>query len=271
MSNCGSDSDHFKATVMHVDADDTGGIKKGKGFTVDVEGEFDESFVTGTLFLDISSKVGPMPAIPIQLSEKFEFHPGFPANGPGPVKVSVGPIVVPRTVPGKITTTGKITLVNDNQEPVLCLDLDMVIPAILEDDEKNLGVEAGRKNCGDATNDHIGNIEFNIDDDNVATTTAYVDKEFNEINANVDIKFRIAPFPEIALNAMEIKTVFSPAFPVGPITIVGRPSDAANSTIKLDDSPPVVELLGALQFTDQDEEELFCIGFGAGKDSDISV
>jgi len=261
LNNCGSDTDHFKVSTMNVDADDMGGIKKGKGFTVDVEGEFDENFVNGTLYLDLSSKVGVMPAIPIQFSEKFEFHPGFPADGPGPVKVSVGPIVVPRTVPGKITTQGRISLVNDKLEPVLCLDLDMVIPAILEDEEQHkLGVEAGRLNCGDATNDHINNIVFNIDDDNVATTTAIVDKEFNQINTNVDIKMRIAPFPEISVSAMEIKTTFSPAFPAGPIKIVGRPSDQ-NPSDKLDNAP-VVELLGALQFVDQDEEELFCIGFG---------
>merc|ERR1719238_2319459 len=79
LNNCGSDTDHFKVTTMTLDADATGGPRKGKGFTVTVEGTLDEDFTHGTLVQDVTTKVGQLPEFPLAYSQEFDYSPGAKA------------------------------------------------------------------------------------------------------------------------------------------------------------------------------------------------
>jgi len=254
LSNCGSDSDHFKVTTMILDADATGGPRKGKGFTVTVEGTLDEDFAHGTLVQDVTTKVGQLPEFPLAYSEEFEYYPG--ANA-GPMKVVVGPITVPRTVPGKITVGGHFSLTNEKSEQVFCMDLDLVIPTIL-DEEESPTLEVGRVNCGDPAQDHWTNIVFNIDNEtNIATTELDTDEDVDFMKQEMDLKFELKPFPAINLANFQVPVAIEPAIPAGHIKIIGYPPVSLRES-----SAAPISLQATIKVVDKNEEELYCIGFG---------
>lgn len=238
---------------MTLDADATGGPRKGKPFTVTVEGTLDEDFTHGTLVQNVDAKVGQLPEFPLAYSQEFDYSPGAKA---GPVRVVVGPITVPRTVPGKITTKGHFSLTNEKSEQVFCMDMDLVIPAIL-DEEESPNLEVGRVNCGDPTQDHFQNIVFNITDDNIATTELDVDEDVAFMKQEMDLKFELKPFPAINLANFQVPVVFEPGIPAGHVKIVGYPP----VTLRENSMAPIA-LEATIKVVDKNEEELYCIAFG---------
>merc|ERR1712226_578789 len=148
------------------------------------------------------------------------------------------------------------SLTNDKAEPVFCMDMDLVIPAILDEEESpNLGV--GRVNCGDPTQDHFQNVVFNIDDDNIATTELDTDEDVDFMKQEMDLKFELKPFPAINLANFQVPVAIEPAIPAGHIKIIGYPPVSLRES-----SAAPISLEATIKVVDKNEEELYCIGFG---------
>merc|ERR1719454_1158278 len=119
--------------------------------------------------------------------QKYDFYPGVPA---GEVNLVFGPFAYPKTIPGKLNITGRIQTFNEREEQVYCLDFDVSIPAILDEEghevieEEPLSTE--RQDCGDPDKDHIQNIQADITDD-VATITMDLDEDISTVDLRVEL------------------------------------------------------------------------------------
>merc|ERR1712187_990235 len=107
----------------------------------------------------------------------------------------------------------------------MCIDLDLEIPTILpeeeEDLESDLALEAGRENCGDPATDHIKNVQFNIDENNTATTDFDLDEELDYIALKMDLGFKFSVLPPVQFKVAAVPISWSPAWPVGHVQIKG--------------------------------------------------
>merc|ERR1711982_90798 len=110
------------------------------------------------------------------------------------------------SVPGEFKFAGKVTIVNENAEPTLCLNIDLDIPKIL-DEEEELEVE---KTCTKTDSDHITNIVTDGD-----TTTMDLDEDLGYVNLVVDISVKAPVVPAVSLSLAQLPITVSPAFPAG--------------------------------------------------------
>jgi len=250
LASCGADTDHLKVTSITTDADATGGPRKGKPFTVTVEGEFDAAHQHGTVTGDLNVVALGVVDEPVSFDQKYDFLPGIAS---GPVKVTVGPFTFPRAVPGKVDVSGRVSIVDENKEPVLCLDLALLIPKILAEEEPAL--ESGDA-CGDATSDHITNIQSETVDD-VTTTTMDLDEALGYVNLKVDLSVKAPVVPAVNLKLTQVPISLSPAIPAGQLKFVGYPSDSLKSGVQ-----SLVDVTGSLILEDTNGEEVVCVGLG---------
>jgi len=259
IASCGADTDHFVISSISTDADATGGPKKGQPFTITVEGDLDETHQHGRLFGDLEIKALGVVDTPVSFDLKYDFLPGV---AQGPAKLQIGPFMFPKSIPGKVDINGKVSVVNEREEAVTCLDLNLIIPTILADEE---AWESDQSGCGDASTDHITNIQSVTDDQNITTTTMDLDEDVDYINLKVDLNFKPFLLPAVDLKLTEVPISISPAFQAGQLTFVGYPDEAPAS-----DSNGLLTVTGSLGLQDKNGEELTCIGFGASSTA-ISV
>jgi len=254
ISSCGSASDHIQVTSISLDADAQKGPRKGKPFTITIGTNLDKAHQHGTVVIDANLEALGIVKEPIALTQKYDFLPGL---GSGEGQITIGPITFPRAIPGVFDFTGKITIVDENEEPALCLDLALHIPKIL-DEELELEVE---KTCtpNDST-DHIRNFQ-NPDDQ---TLTMDVDEALSYVNLGVDISVKVPIVPAVGASLASIPISFSPAIPAGQILFRDLNSADAPSNFK-----QVVTVTGSLQLADQNSEQQTCIVFT--DDSAVSV
>jgi hypothetical protein len=247
LSSCGADSDHLKINSITTDADADKGPRKGKPFTITIDGEFDEAHQHGVVAGDLALKALGVVDEQITFNQKYDFLPGL---AQGATKVTIGPFTFPRAVPGEVSVIGKITLVNEKAEAVTCLDLNLIIPKILGEEEEDL--EASSATCGDMSADHISNIQSETVDD-VTTTTMDLDEVLDYVNLKVDIDVKAPVVPSISLKLAELPIALSPGLPAGQLKFVGYPSDSKSNGI---------DVTGTLTLEDKNAEEVTCVLFG---------
>jgi len=258
ISSCGAASDHFAISAISTDADATGGPKKGQPFTITVEGNLDEAHQHGRVTGDLQIKALGVVDTEVPFDVKYDFLPGV---AQGPAKLQIGPFTFPSSIPGEVDVAGRITVVNEREEAVTCLDLNLIIPKILAEEPQLQSEQSG---CGDATLDHITNIQSETVD-NITTTTMDLDEDLDFINLKVDLSFKPWLLPAVDLKLSQVPISFSPAFPAGQITFVGYPTETPAA-----DSNGLLTITGSLALEDKNSEELTCIGFGASSTA-ISV
>jgi len=251
LASCGSDTDHLKITSIVTDADADKGPRKGKPFTITLEGVFDEAHQHGRVVGDLNLVALGVVDEPVSFDQKYDFLPGLAA---GSTKVTIGPFTFPRAVPGKVDVSGRISIVNEKEEPVTCLDLALLIPKILAEEEPQL--ESGRTACGDQTSDHIQNIKSETVDD-VITTTMDLDEALGYVNLKVDLSVKAPVVPAVNLKLTQVPISLSPAIPAGQLKFVGYPSDSLKSGVQ-----SLVDVSGSLILEDTNGDEVTCVGFG---------
>jgi len=254
ISSCGADSDHLKITSLSLDADATGGPRKGKPFTITLEGEFDEAHQHGTIVGDLQLKALGIVDEPVAFNQKYDYFPGFQS---GKTTLTICPFTFPRAVPGVLDFTGRITMVNEKTEPVTCLDLALHIPKILAEEEE-LQAGVGSVCAKSSDNDHITNIQSATVDD-VTTSTMDLDEDLTYVNLMADISVKAPFLPAVAVKLTQIPIGFSPAIPAGQLKFVGYPSDSSPA------SNGVLTVAGDLALFDTNSEELVCIPLGASE------
>jgi len=259
LSNCGASSDHLTITSISTDADATGGPRKGKPFTVTIEGSLDEVHQHGTVVGDLKVKALGIVSEDVPFNQKYDFFPGL---AQGPAKVVIGPFTFPKSVPGEVDVTGQITLVNEKAEPVACFNLDLKIPMIISTWSEFISEALGlaRSNCGDPTQDHIQNIVSTTDDNDIITTTMDLDEDLGYINLSCDLAVKAPIVPAVNLVLPSLPITLSPGIPKGQLKFVGYPNNSSSSNA-------VVTVSGDLKLSDKNGDEVACATFGGSKSS----
>merc|ERR1712032_1404011 len=104
----------------------------GKPFTITLDGELDEAHQHGVVTGDLQLKALGVVDEEITFNQKYDFLPGV---AQGASKLTIGPFTFPRAVPGEVHVTGPINIVNEKAEAVACLNLNLIIPKILGDED----------------------------------------------------------------------------------------------------------------------------------------
>jgi len=242
ISNCGGSSDHIAVTSIVLDADASGGPRKGKAFNIIASGVLDKAHQHGTVVIDANLKALGIVNEPVALTQKYDFLPGLAA---GPASITIGPFTFPRSIPGELDFNGKITIVDENEEPTLCLDLALKIPKIL--DEVSLEVES---KCAQTDSDHITNFQ-NPDNQ---TLTMDLDEDMDFVNLGVDISVKVPLLPAVNVKLTELPIAFSPAIPAGQILFRGLDAASAYPNFM-----SVITVGGSLQLSDKNGDQLTCI------------
>lgn len=246
LSSCGAAGDHFQIKSITVDADASGGPKKGKPFTITAEGTWDEPHVGGHVDVDLNLNALGVINEPITAATKYDFLPGL-AQGDG--KVVVGPITFPKSIPGSFEITGTVKIQNPKGEQALCLNLDLKIPTIIDDSEPELGA-ASDATCTTPT-DHIQNIQSTTDASGVTTTTMDVDEDLSTVVVSGDISVKVPIVPAIKVTIPQIPITLSPAIPSGQLKFV----DYGDETPAND----IIDVTGQVKLADGNGEQLTCI------------
>ena len=164
MKSCGGPNDHLKNVVMKVTPDPP---VKGGTLTIQASGTLDEAEggFNSNVDLNITAlgivNVGVKGGVPMTIS---------PGTVAGPFSLTVGPFSLPSNIPGSAVVKGQVHVTNAKNEPIMCIDLDLDVPA-MDDKETSVApqialtesVEAPAlttiSSCGKAT-DHIP--DFNV-------------------------------------------------------------------------------------------------------------
>jgi len=257
LSSCGSATDHLQISSITTDVDATGGPRKGKPFTITLEGEMGEAHqhgvISGNLHLKalkfVDTDLGPW-------NTKYDFLPGL---GKGSTKIQIGPFKFPRSIPGELDLSGRVTISNEKGEQVTCLDVALKIPQILDEEDP---LELGKASCGDPSKDHITNIKSETVD-GLTTSTMDLDEELGYVNLKVDLSVKAPLFPKVTVKLTQLPISISPAIPAGQLTFVQYPSDVEKPN-------GGVDVLGDLVLEGAAGDEVACIHFGV-TDGAVSV
>jgi len=250
-TNCGSDSDHLKVDLISLDADATGGPRKGTPFTLTATGTLDEAHLQGTVVVDANLKALGIVSEPVQATQAYEISPGLAS---GAASITVGPFAFPTNIPGEFDFTGRVSVMNEKSEPVACIDVAFNIP-------KATAEEVALKTqtqCATASTDHISNI---VTDG--ATTTMDLDEDLNFVDASVDISVQAPIVPAVAVQLDSLPIAFSPTIPAGKLTFIDKnvaaPLRASDITVS-----------GSIKLSDKNGEQWTCISLDAAE-SAVSV
>merc|ERR1712048_1386320 len=149
--------------LISLDADATGGPKKGTPFTLTATGTLDEAHLKGTVVVDANLKALGIVSEPVQATQSYEISPGLAS---GAASITVGPFAFPTNIPGEFDFTGRVSVVNEKSET----------------------------QCATASTDHISNI---VTDG--ATTSMDLDEDLNFVDASVDISVQAPIVPAVAV------------------------------------------------------------------------
>lgn len=250
--SCGSASDHVQIDHITLDADASGGPRKGKAFTITASGVLDEDHTAGRVVVDASLKALGVVDEPVTADQKYTFTPGV---GKGKRDITIGPFTFPRVAPGVFDFTGKVTLENEKAEPLLCLDLALHIPKILAEEEVELESEKGL--CAVADSDHISNI---VSGD--SSTEFDLDELFSYVNVGIDIAVKAPVVPAVNFKVTELPIEISPGLPTGHYTF----TDGSQGR----QSNDLITVTGSVALNDKNGEQYTCITFDADE-SAVSV
>jgi hypothetical protein len=245
ISNCGGAGDHLQVTTLTLDADASGGPKKGSPFTIVAEGILDEPHVGGHVDVDLNINALGVINEPIAAATKYDFLPGL---AQGNAKVTIGPITFPKSVPGSFDITGTVKVQNPNAEQVACINLNLKIPSIIED-KPELG-EAVGADCTTPA-DHIQNIVSTTDAAGVTTTTMDVDEDLGTIVLSGDISVKPPLVPAIKVNIPSIPISIEPAIPSGQLKFVDYGEETGANGL--------IDVTGQVKLADGNGEQLTCI------------
>jgi len=253
ITSCGAASDHFAVDFITLDADATGGPRKGKPFTITVQGSLDEDHVAGTVVVDAHLKALGVVDEDVTANQAYTWTPGL---AKGDRAVTIGPFTFPRVAPGEFDFTGKVTVVNDKAEQVLCLDLNLNIPKIIAEEEE---LESEKGLCTVTDSDHISNIDQSVD----GTTEFDVDETIDYVNVGIDIAVKAPIVPAVNFKVTELPIAISPGIASGHHKFVGIDSEGSSSN-------DVITISGSVGLNDKNGEQYTCITFD-GAESSVSV
>jgi len=242
LSSCGSASDHLSGVTISVSPDP---IEKDATFTIHFDGTLDKDLSTINANVDLDVSVLGLITENVKAAGNVVINPVVPK---GPLSVTIGPVKLTTSIPGSVDVSGKITLTDENEEPVTCLQLDMKVP-LSQQQELQSSVE----NCGTSA-DHAKNFAFNTDG-GVTTITGDLDESLSQFSVAVDMTIKEL-FVKIPVS-ISTPVVYTPGFPAGNFKIVATQA----SSSELSATELSASISGTAKMNDANNEEVGCISF----------
>merc|ERR1712232_656649 len=183
-----------------------------------------------------------------------------PAAVSGPFSLTVGPFSLPSGIPGSAVVKGQIHVANAKNEQIMCIELDLDVPAAETTAESQIELQNDLpalqdfSSCGKST-DHIP--DFNIaNTGGVITMTGTLDEALTKASIDVDVSLKVL-FISVPLK-MTIPLTVSDGLikkgcikaTVGPNTITVKPDVQA-------------KVKGTVKINDNNGEEVTCINVDA--------
>jgi hypothetical protein len=228
---------------------------QGQPFTVEVSGVMDETVATGAVKLDLN--IGALGIIHSEAKLNIPFTANPTPFVKGPIKVNVGPVVLPK-VPGTTTIKGQVHTADAKGEQLMCVDLDIKVggASALPMDMLNASIPAFSAvqditSCSKPT-DHLKNFNLVVDKAKGSmTVTGNMDEELSTLKINLDMtltKF----FVHIPLKS-SVPVQMSPALPKGDFKLAIGPVTGSLSP------DPKATVAGQVVAADGKDEEVFCL------------
>jgi hypothetical protein len=245
--NCGGDTDHFVVRNLSVSPDPP---QRGHEITLTLDGVFDKNVASGRVDVDVDVNVLNHVSIPLHRSVSFSTVPVLMRTGSQ--KLVIGPFELPSYVPGSFQATGRVTVVDESEEQVSCVDIDLNVPAMAFE---RGGEEVMSPACG-VPSSHITDISSNqvVDDDIMHGFVAGVLDEL-VTKARVDADLQVnAGFLPVSFK-VPVPVAYTPGFPAGAFNLTASMPVTGERTHSAEGSL----LSGVLVVSDGADEELFCL------------
>jgi len=217
--------------------------------TIEASGTLDEPLSVANSNVDLNIQALGVVHVTAKGGVPLSMSPAAPA---GPFSLKVGPFSIPGNIPGSAVVKGQVHVVNDKNEPIMCVDLDVNVPgAVNADDASSLMLEAPEtiSSCGKAS-DHVPDFAVAASG-GMATMTGTLDEAVTKFSVDVDVSLKVL-FISVPLK-LNIPVAFTPGLFKGPFKSVVGPSTLAIS-------PNVqVKLKGTTKVSDGSGEEMFCL------------
>ncbi len=255
MKSCGGPNDHLKNVVMKVTPDPP---VKGGTLTIQASGTLDEAEGAFNSNVDLNITALGIVHVGVKGGVPMTISPGAVA---GPFSLTVGPFSLPSNIPGSAVVKGQVHVTNAKNEPIMCIDLDLDVPA-MDDKETSVApqialtesVEAPAlttiSSCGKAT-DHIP--DFNVaSSSGVITMTGTLDEAVTKASIDLDVSLKVLVI-SLPLKMTIPLTVSEGLIKKGAIKATVGPSTIAVS-------PDVkATIKGTVKMNDGNSEEITCL------------
>jgi len=246
--NCGKATDHFSDVVIKMNPDPP---VEGKPFTVEVSGTLDETVSTGTVNVDL--KIGMLSFIHSTAKLSIPFHNDPTPFVKGPIKVNVGPVVLPK-VYGTTSIVGQVHVLDSKGEQSLCVDLDVSVgeESSLDEimsNETAPAVEGGITSCS-KPGDHLSNFNL-ITDHGMMSVTGSMDEALSAFTIDLDLKLEkwFIHYPFKASIGVSV----DPPLPQGDFKLAVGPVTGSVSP------DPGATIVGQAVTSDGKGEEILCL------------
>lgn len=242
VKSCGGPNDHLTNVVNKLTPDP---IAKGSPFTIEMAGDLDADI--GDFNANIDLNVTALGLIHASVTGGFPLSIS-PAAPKGSFKVNIGPISLPSSIPGSAVVQGQVHVVNAKNEPVLCLDMNLNVPAM--GTQLAEAAPEAITSCGKTT-DHIPDFSI-ATAAGVTTMTGTLDEAVTKASVDLDVTLKVLilsiplkmtiPLDVSAglINKGAIKST------IGPNTVVVKPAVTA-------------KLTGTMKINDGNGEEITCL------------
>jgi len=249
VKSCGGPNDHLKNPVIKLTPDPP---VKGGSLTIQASGTLDEAETSFNSNMDLNIKALGIISASVKGGVPMSISPGAVA---GPFSLTIGPFSLPSNVPGSAVVTGQVHVTNGNNEPIMCIDLDLNVPGA--DNEKALAAPRVEEptvstisSCGKST-DHIPDFQI-ASSSGVITMSGTLDEAVTKASIDVDVSLKVL------IISLPLKMSIPLAVSDGLITKGAIKSTVGPSTIAI--SPNVkATVKGTMKINDGNGEEITCL------------
>ena len=253
VKSCGGPNDHLKNPIIKLTPDP---IVRGGSLTIEASGTLDEVITDFNSDVELNIVALGIVHVSVKGGVPLSISPGA---AKGPLSFKVGPFSLPKHIPGSAVVKGQVRVVNGKNEPVMCIDLDMNVPA-MENEEALAPMQVDSPpltaitSCGKPT-DHMPDIQMTTSG-GVMTMAGTLDEVVTTASIDLDVSVKVL-FVKVPLK-LSIPFATSP----GLINKGAIKTTIGPSTIKI--SPNVkATLKGTVTMNDGKGQEIVCLNVDA--------
>lgn len=260
VKSCGGPNDHLKNPVIKLTPDPP---TKGGSLTIQASGTLDEALTAANSNVDLTVQALGVIHASVKGGVPLTISPGSVA---GPFSLTVGPFSLPSNIPGTAVVKGQVHVVNDKNEPVMCIDMDLSVPGMdkeLKEAPMQVAAPETITSCGKGT-DHMPDFQV-ATASGVTTMTGTLDEAVTKFAVDLDVSLKVL-FISVPLK-MNIPIAFTPGLVKGAVkAVVGPSTIAVSPNVK-------ATMKGTVKISDGNNEQITCLNVDtvvSGEDVQIS-